>query len=117
MIDQLDLDIVTWVFDHLADLEWYEGAAGGCVSRYNGVGILVSGAGITLTDGLKSCRVALPSSPKKMMDVSDHYQKKIVNMITVIRNEATRQVIERLEDPEVRRRAKDELYKKLTGVW
>lgn len=117
MIDQLDLNIVTWVFDHLNELEWYEGSSGGCVARYNGVGIMVSGFGITLTDGLKSCRVALPPSPKKMMDVSDHYQKKMVNMIMSIRGEATRQVIERLEDPEVRRRVKDELYKKLNGVW
>ena len=117
MIDPLDLNIVTWVFDHLDELEWYEGSGGGCVSRFNGVGIMVSGSGISLTDGLKSCRVALPPMPKKTMDVKDHYQKKVVNMIMAIRSEATRQVVERLEDPEARQRVKDDLYKKLNGVW
>jgi len=117
MIDQLDLQIVTWIFDHLNELEWYEGAAGGCVARLNGVGINVSGAGISMSDGLKSCRVAMPKLPKKMMDVDDHYQKKLNNMLMAIRSEATRQVIERLEDADHSRKVKSELFDKLTGVW
>lgn len=117
MIDQLDIQIATWVFDHLHEIEWHEGATGGLVARLNGVAIVVSGSGLTLSDGIKSCKVILPSIPKKMMDVTDHYQKKLNNLILAIRAEATRQVIERTEDPNRHQKVKDELFKKLTGVW
>ena len=117
MIDQLDLQIVTWVFDNLDELEWFEGSTGGCIARVNGVGINISVAGISISDGFKSCRVVLPKLPKKLMDVDDHYQKKVHEMIKAISTEATRQVIERAEDPNHARKIKDELLKKLTGVW
>lgn len=108
-----DHRIVSWVYDHLDELEWYESSQGGSVTRRNGITIHVSMAGILLSDGFKSCRVQA-RYVKKLMDTEDYTAKEITDMISTIRTKAVSQIMNRMDNPEEKERIRKELFDQLS---
>lgn len=112
-----EVQIATWVREHVNEFQWCEGSAGGLVTRKNGVTIQIGSSGLGLNDGLRSYRIVMPNPPKgQPKDATDQIRKELYDLLKEIQNVATRQYIARLDNrKEHDRRIRTELFDQLTG--
>ncbi len=111
-----ELKVVTWIWERISELEWYQSPHGGFFAVINGVLIHTSEAGLLLARGPKQCKIPRPQESRKIMDAVDEMLKARREMMIEIHRAASQQVIRQVEDPKAHNdRMRRELFRELSG--